>query len=82
MVRGYIRREKVEQDRQTDAWRRTRILATILLNAHRGENDPAITPEEFMPLEGDPLPEAPHQYSAEEVEAEFARLTTLDADLL
>lgn len=74
MARGYRRRE-------ADAWRHTRLLATIYTNIHRGENDPALTPQEFMPLPGDVLPEVPPALNPEQVEAEFARVATLDKDL-
>jgi hypothetical protein len=47
--RGYLRRT-ASRDKPL------RLIATVLLNAHRGENDPAQTPEEVMWLYGDPLP--------------------------
>jgi hypothetical protein len=74
MARGYRRRE-------ADAWRHTRLLATIQTNIHRGQDDPALTPEEFMALPGDVLPERPHQLTPEQVEADFARTADLDKDL-
>lgn len=40
------------------------------LNTHRGENEPAITPEEWMPLAGDP-PAAPLEHMSED---EFDRI--------
>ncbi|MGI4866564.1 MAG: hypothetical protein ACRYFZ_21755 [Janthinobacterium lividum] len=75
MARGYLRR---------DAARRhpLRWLGTILLNAHRGENDPAQAPEEVMWLYGDPVPEQAKGLTTEEVEAEFTRASALDADLV
>lgn len=81
MVRGYQRRATEKQERELDKWRRLRILAVLQLNAHRGENDAALTPEEWMPLPGDSLPKAPLVLSPEQVEAEYAHTATLDADL-
>jgi hypothetical protein len=67
MVRGYRRRH-------AEAWRRTRLLGAILLNVNRGKDEPAIVPEEWMALYGDPAPEEPETISEEE----FARLMALD----
>lgn len=70
------------QRRNAEHWRPHRLVATILHNANRGPKDPALTPEQFLPLYGDPLPEPPPPpLTEEEVEAEFARTQSLDADL-
>jgi len=73
--RGYLRRT-AQRDRPL------RLIATMLHNAHRGPKDPALLPEQLLPLYGDPLPEPPPPpLTEEEVEAEFARTKSLDADL-
>ncbi|MGI4822246.1 MAG: hypothetical protein ACRYFV_13635 [Janthinobacterium lividum] len=83
MVRGYERRQKHKQAREVDKWRRTRLVATILLNAYRDpKKTSAYVPEKWLPLLGDILPEPPKELTPEEVEAEFARTKVLDADLV
>lgn len=69
MVRGY-------NARQTEAWRRTRWLGTILLNVNRAAGTPAITPEDVLELPGDPPPAPP--MSAAELEETLARLAEFD----
>lgn len=69
MARGYHRR-------QTEAWRRTRWLGTLLLNVNRGHTDPAYEPEEVLALPGDP-PYAP-KLNTEEFEDTMARLAEFD----
>ena len=75
MARGYLRRDAAR--RHPFRW-----LGTILLNVHRGENEPVQAPEEVMWLYGDPMPEQPKLLTTEEVEVEYARSSALDADLL
>jgi hypothetical protein len=70
MCRGYHRR-------QTEAWRRTRWLGTILLNVNRAHDTPAYTPEEVLGLPGD-LPPVPPM-SVDELEETMARLAEFDA---
>jgi hypothetical protein len=67
--RGYHRR-------QTEAWRRTRWLGTILLNVNRAPNTPAYALEEVLGLPGD-LPPAPPM-SAAELDDTLARLAEFD----
>lgn len=69
MARGYLRRDAARRDP-------FRWLGTILLNAHRGENDPTQTPEEVMWLYGDPPQQPP--MPAEEFDATMARLAAFD----
>ena len=41
-------------DRRTvHAWQHTRWIGALLVNINRGENDPAVSPEELLPLPGD-----------------------------
>jgi len=70
LVQGY-------QHRQAEEWRRTRLLATILLNVNRDpEKSAPLSPEEVFWLPGD-LPIAlPMQ--EEEFEATMARLAAFD----
>jgi hypothetical protein len=80
LVRGYHRQQKREQERheaaEIDAWRRTRLLGTILVNINRAEKTAAITPEELFALPGDPPP--PEPMSLEEFDAIIARLGEFD----
>lgn len=76
MAWGYKQRQKREEHAQVEGWRQTRLLATILVNAHRGPNQLAQTPEEFMELPGDPPPAPP--MSEEDFEATMARLAEFD----
>ena len=69
MVRGYLRRG-------AERARPHRLIAAILLNAHRGENEPAQRPEEVFYLYGDPPQEPPMQ--EEEFDATMARLAAFD----
>lgn len=69
MARGYHRR-------QTEAWRRTRWLGTILLNVNRAANTPAIAPEEVFQLPGDPPPPPP--MSVDELDETLAHLAEFD----
>ncbi|WP_232341339.1 hypothetical protein [Hymenobacter ginkgonis] len=75
MCRGYHRR-------QTEGWRRTRLLATVLVNLHRDAKTPALSPEELLPLPGDTLPEAAPDLTPEDVEALWALLDERDAAIL
>ncbi|MVN78919.1 hypothetical protein GO988_21530 [Hymenobacter sp. HMF4947] len=76
MVRGYQRRAAAKQERQLEKWRQTRLVATILRNAHRGPNDVALTPEEFLALPGDRPPLPP--MDEETFDATMARLAEFD----
>jgi hypothetical protein len=76
MARGYLRRQEEKRERELDKWRRTRLVATILVNAHRGPNQLGQTPEEFMALPGDPPPAPP--MSEETFEETMARLAEFD----
>ena len=70
MARGY-------QRRQTDGWRQTRLLATILVNVNRDPTKTAaLSPEELFALPGD----APWEpaLSEEDFEATMARLAEFD----
>ena len=69
MARGYHRR-------QTEAWRRTRWLGTILLNVNRAPNTAAAAPEEVLSLPGDPPPAPP--MSLTELDETLARLAEFD----
>ena len=69
---GYHRREVAR-------WRHTRLLATVLLNINRAEGEPALSPEDVLPLPGDPPPPLP--ISAEAFAEADARLAALDADI-
>jgi hypothetical protein len=69
MCQGYHRR-------QTEAWRQTRWLGTILLNVNRPPGMPAYLPQEVLELPGDP-PYAP-ALSAEEFDDTMARLAEFD----
>jgi hypothetical protein len=69
MVRGY-------NDCQTQEWRRTRWLGTILLNINRAHGTPAYAPEDVLELPGDP-PAAPPM-SVEELDDTLARLAEFD----
>ena len=66
--------------REIRKWRHTRWLGTLLLNVHRGEDDPVQTPEDVLYLPGDPplLTAA----TPEELDAELARVAALDPDWL
>lgn len=76
MARGYLRRQEAKREREVDKWRRTRLVATILVNAHRGPSQLAQTPEEFLALPGDPPPTPP--MSEEDFDATMARLAEFD----
>jgi hypothetical protein len=76
MARGYLRRQDEKRERELDKWRRTRLVATILVNAHRGPNQLGQTPEEFMALPGDPPPAPP--MSEETFDETMARLAEFD----
>lgn len=76
-VRAHRRRQQAQQAQRLDDWRQTRWLGTVLLNLHRAPDEPALTPEEVMPLPGDPAPEP---VDADAFDAEVARLATLDPD--
>jgi hypothetical protein len=69
MCQGY-------QRRQTESWRQTRWLGTILLNVNRPPGMPAYAPEEVLSLPGDP-PYAP-PLSVEEFDDTMARLAEFD----
>jgi hypothetical protein len=75
MCRGYRRR-------QTEAWRRTRLLATLLVNLHREANSPVLSPEQLLPLPGDQLAEAAPDLTPEQVDELWAELDRRDAALL
>ena len=83
MVRGYHRQQKREHERreasEIDAWRRTRLIGTMLVNINRAEKTPAITPEELFALPGDPPP--PEPMTEEEYDAIMARMSTYDDDI-
>lgn len=81
MCRGYHRRQQRRESQQLDAWRRTRLLATILVNIHREAGTAAIEPEELLALPGDGADAAPGM-SPEEVEILWAKLDELDADIM
>jgi hypothetical protein len=85
LVRGYHRQQKREQERHEadgiDAWRRTRLLGTILVNINRAEKTPAITPEELFALPGDPPAPEPYVMSDEEFAETMARLAQYDEDI-
>lgn len=69
MCQGYHRR-------QTEEWRRTRWLGTLLVNINRAHDAPAISPEELIQLPGDPPPTPP--MSATELDERLARLAEFD----
>jgi hypothetical protein len=73
MARAYQRRCKTKEQREIDKWRRTRLVATILRNVNRGENEPSLTPEEFLPLPDDAPPQPVEVMS----EDEFNRIAAL-----
>jgi hypothetical protein len=73
--RGYRRK-------QVDAWRRARLLATLLVNIHRDPKTPAVTPEALLPLLGDVLEPSTTPSSAEEIAALWAELDERDAAIL
>ncbi|MBH8558996.1 phage tail assembly chaperone [Hymenobacter negativus] len=77
--REYRMRADAFHRQEIRAWRRTRWLGTILLNVHRGEDDPAQLPEEVLYLPGDP---PLLTISPEELDAELARVAALDPDWL
>ena len=60
-------------------WKRTRLLATVLLNINRAEGEAALSPEDVLPLPGDPPPPPP--MSAEDFAEADARIAALDTDL-
>jgi len=72
MAQGYVRRQQQAERQELAAWQRTRWLGTVLRNVNRGDN-PAISPEEMLPLPGDG-PLATGAMSEEE----FARIAALD----
>lgn len=69
MCRGYLRRE-------AERARPQRLVAAILLNAHRSSRDHAVAPEDIFYLYGD-LPPAPPM-DEETFEATMARLAEFD----
>lgn len=80
MAWGYKRRQERREHDEVEQWRRTRLVATILVNAHRGPNQLAQTPEEFMPLPGDPPPAPPmSEETFDETMARLAEFDTLQA---
>jgi hypothetical protein len=73
--RGYRRQ-------QAEAWRRTRLLVTLLVNIHRDPKTPAVSPEELLPLLGDlAIPSRTHD-SKEDIEALWKALDERDALIL
>ena len=60
--------------------RRTRFVAAVLLNVNRGPDDAPVAPEDVFYLPGDPplLTAA----TAEDLDAELARVAALDPDWL
>lgn len=72
MADGYHRRQVLQ-------WHHTRWLGTILLNVNRGEGDEPLSPEDVLPLPGDPDPAV---LTPEELDAELARIVQLDTDWL
>jgi hypothetical protein len=76
LIRGYQRQQKRREADEVEAWRRTRLLGTILVNISRAEKTPAITPEELFFLPGDPPP--PEPMSLEEFDAIMARMSEFD----
>jgi hypothetical protein len=76
MARGYLRRQERRERVEVEHWRRTRLVATILVNAHRGPNQLGQTPEEFMALPGDPPPAPP--MSEETFDETMSRLAEFD----
>ncbi|WP_233635645.1 hypothetical protein [Hymenobacter setariae] len=76
MARGYRRRQERKEREEVEQWRRTRLVATILVNAHRGASQLAQSPEEFMALPGDPPPAPP--MSEETFDETMARLAEFD----
>lgn len=73
--RGYRRQ-------QAEAWRRTRLLVTLLVNIHRDPKMPALSPEELLPLLGDLVSPGPVPESEEDIAALWAELDLRDAALL
>jgi hypothetical protein len=73
--RGYRRRE-------AEAWRRTRLLITLLVNIHRDPKTPAVTPESLFSLLGDVLEPRAAQATAKEIEDLWAELDARDALIL
>ena len=67
--RGYHRR-------QTEAWRRTRWLGTLLVNINRAHGTAPTEQQDLFTLPGDPPPAPP--MSAEDLDATLARLAEFD----
>ena len=79
-LRDYLRRANGYHRQQTEQWRHTRLLATVLLNVNRASDDAPLTPEEVMPLPGDAP--AVVAMSEETFTQELARVAVLDSDWL